>query len=424
MPWEVRAKDDEYCVYKIGGDSPIKGGCHKNRGDAVKHVRALYANEPTTMKYSVLSFSDDVLTDTEDPNVKWVKAWRYSSWDHPKYGKVEITPQTGNDFKSHFDSKNLGRDHLVNYDHGGDPAKGGKAAGAILEIDPRDDGIYYKCHFTDTALEEIAAGEWRYLSPEYDDYIDRESGDVFENMPFDLALTNKPFFKGMPPLNFSELYEFNEGESNKPKGGNAVDDLLKQFADRLGINLEDDMSEESILKAADNLNETIEPLRKTKREGETNRTFREAFPDQWEKIQRLEAQAIDTEAREFSDSYTRFTIKNDSGEEFKSVYGFSTAVKDKIVEVHKKFSHREANHKDLKDLLDQIGNQGIVDYSEHGSSRTGESREFSEEPRLAFSEAVQDVMEKDGVSYEAAIGIAAKKHPKLYESYLAAIPQR
>lgn len=425
--WELKETNDgEYAVHQVGSDVPVAGGTHTKRSDAVKHMKALYVNEPVSAKFSLLAFADDILMDTEDPNIKWVKAWRYSTWEHPKYGKVEITPQTGVQFAEHFNDGTLGRDHLVNYDHGVDAAKGGKAAGQILSIDPRDDGIYYQVRFTDTALAEIKAGEWKYLSPEYDDlYVDRESQEVFEMVPQDLAITNTPFFKGMPPLNFSDVFgDVKKDDDETSKGGNTVDVTLKKFAEKLGITLDDDMTEESIIKAAEKLNETIEPLRRVKLDGEASRTFREAFPDQWEKIQRLESQAIDTEAREFSEAYSRFTIKDGESNEFKSVLGFSTVVQEEIASIHKKFSHREATHKDLKSLLDLIGDKGIVDYSEHGSSRTDSSREFSEDPRLAFSEAISDVMDKDNLEYEPAMHMAAQKYPKLYQAYVNAIPQR
>src|SRR5574342_426969 len=184
MPWEIKHEDGKYCVHKQGSDTPVPGGCHEDRADAIKHMRALYANEPK-MKHSVTAFSDVLLSDdTEDPNVKWLRAWRYSKWDHPQYGEVSITPDLGQRFKTYFEDGTLGRDHLVNYDHGGDPAKGGKAAGQILAVDPRDDGIWYKVKFTDTAKQEIKDGEWRYVSPEYDDWVNPETGDVFEDMMF------------------------------------------------------------------------------------------------------------------------------------------------------------------------------------------------------------------------------------------------
>lgn len=423
MPWEVKQNDGRYCVYKTGSDTPVPGGCHDTKAAAIKHQRALYANEPS-MKYSVTAFSDLTMEDAED-DTKWLRAWRYSSWDHPKYGKVEVTPELGQQFKQYFDAKALGRDHLVNYEHGGDPAKGGKSAGQILDVDPRDDGIYYKVKFTDTAKQEIKAGEWRYVSPEYDDWVNPETGQVYENMMFDLALTNTPFFKGQSPLNFSEVFTENQPKQlidEKPKGGKAVDELLKQFASKLGIAIADNASEEDVLAAAEDLNATIEPLRKAKLEGEKQRTFREAFPDEFKEMERLRKGRVESEARNFAENYRRFTIK--SGEqEYKSTLGFSELVIDEITDVYKKFSDKTLATKDLEKLLDLIGDKGIVDYSESGSSRTAGGREFNEDPKMAFSEAVQEVMVEDNLSYEQAIGVAQMKFPELYEAYQRAIPR-
>ena len=379
------------------------------------------------MKYSVVTFSDNTFADTEDPNIKWLKAWRYSSWDHPKYGKVEVTPSLGLQFKSYLDAGVLGRDHLINYDHGADPSKGGKAAGQILDVDPRDDGIYYKVKFTDVAMDEIQKGEWRYLSPEYDDWVNPESGEVHENMMFDLALTNTPFFKGMPPLNFSELYSENavvekKPVVEKPKGGKAVDELLKQFAEKLGIKVAEDATDEQILAAADDLNKTIEPLRRAKEEGTRLRTFKEAFPQEYEEMEKLRRSRVENEARTFAEDYRRFTISNGESE-FKSSFGFSELVIDEITDAYKKFSDRTVAPTDLKKLLDLIGDKGIVDYSETGSSRNISDKNRSDDPKLAFSEAVLEVMKEDSLEYEAAISQAKLKFPDLYEEYQRAIPR-
>jgi len=429
MPWTVKQNDSRWCVYKKGEDTPVPGGCHDSRDEAVRHQRALYAaeNSSGSMKYSIVAFSDDLFEDSEDENTKWVKAWRYSAWDHPKYGKIEVNPALGQKFKQHLQDRTLGREHLVNYDHGADAAKGGKAGGTVLDIDPRDDGIYYKVKFTDNALQEIRAGEWKYLSPEFDDWYNPETGELFEDVPFDLALTNTPFFKGMPPLNFSEIFDEkkppDKSAPKSTKGGKAVDELLLKFAQKLGIDLEEDSTEEAVLKAAEELNETIEPLRRAKVEGARQRTFREAFPDEYKKMRELEATKIESEAESFADSYARFTIK-DGDNRWKSTFGFSQLVIDEIAATHRKFSEKTASHADLKKLLDLIGDKGIVDYSESGSSRAADGKPRSEDPKLAFSEAVQEVMENDELEYEAAIHMASIKFPDLYDAYLRAVPQR
>lgn len=55
MPWSIEQRDGKYCVIKKGETSPVPGGCHASRADAVKHQRALYANEPSSMTASVSS---------------------------------------------------------------------------------------------------------------------------------------------------------------------------------------------------------------------------------------------------------------------------------------------------------------------------------------------------------------------------------
>jgi len=47
VPWSIVNKGGEkpFCVVKKGEDTPIPGGCHKVRQDAVQHLQALYASE-------------------------------------------------------------------------------------------------------------------------------------------------------------------------------------------------------------------------------------------------------------------------------------------------------------------------------------------------------------------------------------------
>jgi len=53
MPWSVEKRGDNWCVVKEGETAPIKGGCHASRSDALKHQRALYANEPSARRASI-----------------------------------------------------------------------------------------------------------------------------------------------------------------------------------------------------------------------------------------------------------------------------------------------------------------------------------------------------------------------------------
>jgi len=53
MPWSLEKRGDDWCVVKEGETAPIKGGCHASRSDALKHQRALYANEPSARPASI-----------------------------------------------------------------------------------------------------------------------------------------------------------------------------------------------------------------------------------------------------------------------------------------------------------------------------------------------------------------------------------
>lgn len=50
MPYEIKQSAKGYCVHKQGDDAPVPGGCHKSKSAALRHMRALYANEPEAMK--------------------------------------------------------------------------------------------------------------------------------------------------------------------------------------------------------------------------------------------------------------------------------------------------------------------------------------------------------------------------------------
>jgi hypothetical protein len=45
MPWSLQNRDGKWCVVKQGAADPVPGGCHPDRASAIKHQRALYANE-------------------------------------------------------------------------------------------------------------------------------------------------------------------------------------------------------------------------------------------------------------------------------------------------------------------------------------------------------------------------------------------
>lgn|SRR5574337_2321 len=503
MPWSIvgtKIVEDEQGVYP-------------SYAKAVKELRVLRMADVDLS--SISRFDEPIIETTDEPNTFWVQSFKLGKWDHPVYGEVVIDSRVADQFIDNFKSNVYGQDLPYLYEHGLDRSKGMKAAGWIRDMEIRDGAIFDKVEFTDVALDEIKSGEWKYISPEYKEiYTNAETGDEHINVRVAGSVTNTPFFKGMAPLNFSDVtyddpldlnsvtWSFavwsaayvnnlpdssflyieaggkkdSEGKtvprslrhlpvkdadgnvdeahvrnaiarapqikgissakasslqdaarrllSGTKKGSEVVNELVKKFAAVFGVELTDEMDEEAILAEAKKLNEVIEPLRKSKEDGEKIQSFREMFPEEYAEHIKLKEDKVERDALAFSENYSRFTVK-DGDDEKKSPYGFSQKVKDKIAETHKKFSNREVTKEDLKELLDLIGDNGIVDYSERGSSRFDDSGDYkptNSDPAMAFNEKIVELMESDELTYEKAMELARKKFPEVYESYKKNVP--
>src|SRR5258708_1345361 len=139
-------------------------------------------------------------------NTYWIQAFRFSTWDHPKYGEEKIDQAFAEQMIANFQANTYGQDLPIDFEHGEDSSKGLQTAGWIRDMQLRDDGLYYLVEFTKDAVDEIKDGKWRYISPAYFSYwTNTETGEKFDNVPSGGAITNRPFFKGMLPLNFSEI---------------------------------------------------------------------------------------------------------------------------------------------------------------------------------------------------------------------------
>lgn len=69
MPWNISRRGGKYCVVKQGESEPVPGGCHASRADAIKHQRALYANEPSARTASLTTMAAPL-----KPPASWFEA--------------------------------------------------------------------------------------------------------------------------------------------------------------------------------------------------------------------------------------------------------------------------------------------------------------------------------------------------------------
>ena len=448
MPWVVKKDGDQYCVFKKDGGK-VNGACHNNRADAIRQMRALYANSKefsesvvgTLSMLSPMKFSEADLDG--DKLRKWVQALPYGSWDHPMYGMSYFGKHNAETMARNFNEGVHGTQVLTtDYEHGLDTAKGTKASGQILDMEVRDDGLYWFIEFTPTASKEILNGEWRFFSPEYHDAWENPMDQVIHaDVARGGALTNKPWIKGMMPLNFSELL-IEKGVLNKdeqtgevaweehhdpdqdphqqpkpedpdsaadtgsrvdtppPEGGTQEEQEASvevTAAMLTALGLPEDATQEQIESAVTDMATEIAPLREAAANSEAEKQFSERFPEQAKRMAEQDAELAklrkkdnDRDAETFGKQFSEFVVKvpgkDDDGEEIEVEVrkGFSSLVCDQLTELHKKFSEGTATPDDLAPILESIvSGTGIVEYGERGTSEDHTGEESAADPQEA-----------------------------------------
>lgn len=179
----------------------------------------------------------------------WIQAMPYGKYQHPTYGEIDLNADRGAKFVANFKSNVRGQDLDIDYDH---KEKDGKAAGWVRDAEARTDGVYLQVEWTPPALQAIKNKEYRYFSPEFDDeWAHPVTKVVHKDVIFGGALTNRPFLKGILPINLSEVFA-NVSKSNERSNEMALTpERLKSYQERLGLGVE--ATEEDVFKALDEL---------------------------------------------------------------------------------------------------------------------------------------------------------------------------
>jgi len=141
----------------------------------------------------------------------------------------------------------------IDYNHASlsESAEDARAAGWIVELKKKDDGLYAVVEWTSKAAEYIKSGEYRYISPEFAmDVTDEYGEDIEGAMLLAAAMTNRPFLKGMAPLELSH--------KRKPQGGTV--ELKEKIGKTLGLSGE--FGDKEIVSALDSVLANADECRK------------------------------------------------------------------------------------------------------------------------------------------------------------------
>ena len=166
----------------------------------------------------------------DESNLTWLHAMPLGTKLHPEYGKLQFTSDRLERYAANVKNRVRKIDLDIDYSHKGDPAKGHKAAGWVKDAEVRGDGLWIGVQFTDAAKAEVAAGEWRYLSPEFKDEWADADGVTHKDVLFGAALTNRPFLKDLLPIAASEDYPIESLRPDPPNEEERYSELASMVA--------------------------------------------------------------------------------------------------------------------------------------------------------------------------------------------------
>jgi signal peptide peptidase SppA len=174
--------------------------------------------------------------------------------------------------------------------------------------------------------------------------------------------------------------------------------------------------DDDLVEAVTELHEEVTPIREVQTEASKQAAFAQQFPEEYARMQALEDRTKSEDAKMFAAQYERFS-KKDGDKEVKSTQGFPMVTLNKIEECHQAISDRAFSHTMLENLLSLIASQGIVDFSEKGSSRQSEAQ-LNSDPIQRFSDRITSLMVDDSISDpRQATRLAIQKWPTEYEEY-------
>lgn len=178
-----------------------------------------------------------------------IELLRTGTWHTPWHGDFEITLADLHEFAANF-AKGVGlveadKKAPINYAH----ESWDKAAAWVPKVrvdEEREALVAYDIEWTPAAVEAMKAGEWKYISPEFNPrgfpWEDPEAEFEFvDNVLTGAALTNIPLFKKLKPIMASRVpskpkkADVTSGDGNKPNREgdkmNLEDIRKKQVAD-------------------------------------------------------------------------------------------------------------------------------------------------------------------------------------------------
>jgi len=170
----------------------------------------------------------------EGQTSSWLHAMPLGKVQHPIYGEMDFGESALTAYANSVIGRTLGNvDPVIDYDH---QEYSGKAAGWVKSAKVQTDaaagnGLQLFVEWTDEAVKQIKAKEYRYFSPTFREVWEDQDGKKHNNVLFGGGITNRPYLKNLVPVNLSDL-SFKNPANPSP----TEDDMdMKKLREMLGL---------------------------------------------------------------------------------------------------------------------------------------------------------------------------------------------
>lgn len=378
----------------------------------------------------------------EGSTQSWIQAMPIGEYQHPVYGKINITPERVQRFATNVKNQVRGTELDIDYDH---KEYGGEAAGWVKDADARSDGLWVLVDWTQKAYDAIKSKAYRYFSPEFDDSWEHpKTGEKYQDVLFGGGITNRPFLKDILPLNLSEAFEHAADNQLADGGGSMDPDQLKELCQLLG--LPDDASGDQVLGAlkmvlqGDKKEEDAEGDGKPKdpagppanhqppppmsEEGSTVeaseiaalKKLSESNPAVKKLFEVIEAQGAQLQQNtlQLKEATVSSTVAKLNEKAKEKGFAIPPVSQDALTKAFMD-SPSQKFTETLQQAFDELFDKGLVQMGEKGHSRAGTGDDSAV---FKFAELTKEIQkEDDKLSYADAVVRAAARNPELFEQY-------
>jgi len=337
----------------------------------------------------------------DNKRIAWIQAFKFGKFKHP-VGEIVFDETNLNSLVDSVNSGERGIELATDYEHREyDIASGWIKKAKLVQDNPNPDrnGVYFLVEWTKNAAKKIKEKEYKYFSPSFNFTNYKVLGG---------GLTNRPFLKGMAPINLSEFDVQQESDlMNRAQ--------LLALAKKLGLEYQEDISDEDLAKLVDD----YEPP--TLEENEEEESEEEEVKP--ELVGALSEKEIAAKLNEQEEQIARLTLANRLAQTDVRLSEYKGKLTPKLIQKLRKAVIRlsEENSKLVFEFADSLledkHNLAVLLSEEQGNSTDPEIDLVDVETKIDKAVAKYTERETNPLSYGDALLKVQEEDPELFQSF-------